>query len=166
MRLIISFLAACAVTGFVVCHSLSAAEEADPKAIVANPRRYVGKKVTIKVRFGKVNNVFRGWEDQANLNRKLKFVASPLAEIACYADRTAENERLIAGLRLGQEMTLTGYVKKGKIKARIKGERHTVKRTVKGARAYGFVVTKIESVGRAGAARGPQRRMNRRMMKW
>lgn len=165
MKLTISLLAAGAVAGFLICRSLCAAEEADPKEIVAGPKNYVGKTVTITVRFGKVNNVFRGWEDQANLNRKLKFVASPLAEIACYADRTAENEDLIAGLTTGQEMTLTGYVKKGKIEARIKGERHTVKRTVKGAEAYGFVVTKIESVGKAGAAGGPRGMMMRRMMK-
>lgn len=165
MRSFIPSLAVCVVAGFVVCNSLPAAEEANPKDIVARPKNYIGRTVTIKVRFGKVNNIFRGWEDQANLNRKLKFVASPLAEIACYADRNAENEKLIAGLKTGQEMTLTGYIKKGKITARIKGERHTVKRTVKGAEAYGFVVTKIESVGKTGAAGGPRKKMMRRMMK-
>ncbi|MEJ2746087.1 MAG: hypothetical protein P8123_10465 [bacterium] len=165
MKSFIAFVAACAVTGFVVCHSLPAAEEANPKEITASPKKYVGRTVTIKVRFGKVNNVFRGWEDQANLNRKLKFRASPLAEIACYVNRTAENEKLIAGLNVGQEMTLTGYVKRSKIKARIKGDRRTVKRTVKGAAAYAFVVTKIESVGKVGAAGGNRRRMMRRMMK-
>lgn len=165
MKPVISFLAACAVSGFVVCPFLRAAEEVDPRDIVANPKSYVGKTVTITVRFGKVNNVLRGWEDQANLNRKLKFVASPLAEIACYADRTDANEELVAGLKPGQELTLTGYVKKGKMEARIKGERHTVKRTVKGAEVYGFVVTKIEGVGEAGAGGGPRGAMMRRMMK-
>jgi len=164
MRLAIPSLAVCAVASFVVCSSLPAAEEVNPKDIVTRPKNYIGKTVTIKVRFGKVKNVFRGWEDQANLNRKLKFVASPLAQIACYANRTAENEKLIAGLKVGQEMTLTGYIKKGKISARIKGERHTVKRTVKGAEAYAFVVTKIESVGKTGAAGGSRNKM-RRMMK-
>ncbi len=164
MKLAVSFLAACAVVGFIACHSLCAAAEVDPKAIVANPKSYIGKTVTITVRFGKVNNVSRGWENQANLNRKLKFIAIPLAEIACYADRTDENEDLIASLKTGQEITLTGHIKKGKIEARIKGDRHTVKRTVTGTEVYGFVVTKIESVGEAGAGDGP-RGMMRRMMK-
>jgi hypothetical protein len=164
MRPFFSFLSACVIVGFVTCHCLNAAEEVDPKEIVTSPKDYAGKTVTIKVRFGKVNNVFRGWEDQANLNRKIKFIARPLAEIACYADKTDENEELISGLKPGQEMTLTGYIKKSKMEARVKGERHTVKRTVKGTAIYGFVVNKIESVGEAkGPAGAPG--MMRRMMK-
>ncbi len=165
MRLFFPFLSACVVMGSLSCHCLNAAQEMDPNEIIARPKDYVGKSVTIKVRFGKVINTFRGWEDQANLNRKIKFVAGPLAEIACYADRTDQNEKLISGLTRGQEMTLTGHIKKSKIEAKIKGERHTVKRTVKGAEVYGFIVTKIESIGEAGGPMGPPGMMMRRMMK-
>jgi len=165
MRSFFPFLSACVVVGFFTCDCLNAAEEVDPNEIIARPKDYVGKTVTVKVRFRKVNNVFRGWEDQANLNRKLKFISSPFAEIACYADRTDQNEELISGLKPGQEMTLTGHIKKSKMEAKIKGERHTVKRTVKGAEVYGFVVTKIESVGEAKGPMGAPGMMMRRMMK-
>ncbi|MCX6339890.1 MAG: hypothetical protein NTX71_08225 [Candidatus Aureabacteria bacterium] len=165
MRSLLSFLSACVVVGFVTCHCLNAAEEVDPKEVVTSPKDYIGKTVTIKVRFGKVNNVFRGWEDQANLNRKIKFIVSPLAEIACYADKTDENEELISGLKPGQEVTITGHIKKAKMEARVKGERHTVKRTVKGSAVYAFVVSKIESVGEAMGPGGAPGMMMRRMMK-
>lgn len=153
-----------------VCGPVRAGEEMDPGRLVANPRDYLGKTVTITVRFGKINNVFRGWEGEANLkaSSKIKFIAMPLAEIACYADKNDENEKLLGGIRPGQEMTLTGYMRKYKMEAKIKGERHTVKRTVKGSEIYGFMVKKIDEVGEAapGGPGGPGGMMprGRRMM--
>lgn len=147
-----------------------AGEEVDPGTLVADPRGHLGRTVTTTVRFGKINNVFRGWESEANLkaSTKIKFVAMPLAEIACYADKNDENEKVLGGLRPGQEVTLTGYLRKYKMEAKIKGERHTVTRTVKGAEAYGFIVKSIDEVGEASAGpmgRGgmmPRGRMMRR----
>jgi len=117
------------------------------------------------VRFGKINTIARGWEDQANLKRKIQFLVSPLAELSCYADRNDENEKTIGGLRRGQEVTLTGTVRKYKIEARVKGERHTVKRTVQGSEVYAFIVSKIESVGEVGPEGPPGMMMKRRLMK-
>lgn len=151
---------------FCVCAAsvIRAAEETDPGSIVANPKKHIGQTVTITVQFRKINNVFRGWEDQANLNNKIKFIAQPLGEIACYADKTAENEELIGGLKLGQEVTLTGAIRKYKFEAKVKGERNTVKRTVKGSEIYGFIVRKVENVGEVvgrgeGGRAGGMRRM-------
>lgn len=161
--------AAAVLAGAAVACAACAAEEIDPGTIVTNPRAYLGRTVTVTVRFGKINNIFRGWESEANLKpaTKIKFIAMPLAEIACYADKNAENEELIGGLRPGQELTVTGYVKKYKMEAKVKGERHTVKRSVQGSEVYGFVVKKIESVGEApqgrpGGMGGAGRRMMRR----
>lgn len=145
-----------------------AGEEVDPGVLVANPRGHLGKTVTVTVRFGKINNVFRGWEAEANLRAatKIKFIAMPLAEIACYADKNDKNEELLGGLRPGQEVTLTGYLKKFKHEVKVKGERRTVKRTVKGSEIYGFIVRQIEGVGEA-VPGGPGERMpgGRRMMR-
>jgi hypothetical protein len=114
------------------CRYLEAADEVDPKEIVANPREFINRTVTVKVTFVKINNVFRGWEDQANLRagKYIKFITRPLGEIACYADKTDENTELIGGLKFEQEVTLTGYIKKAKFEARVKGEHKTWKGTV------------------------------------
>jgi len=161
MRLGMSVVLLC-----VLCPILSMAEEVEPEKIVVNPREFAEKTVTTKIHFLKINNVFRGWENEANLKagRTIKFIVNPLREIACYADKTDENEKLLAGLKPGQEMTITGYIKKCKMKAEVKGERRTVKRTVQGAEMYAFVVKKIESVGEPPA--GPLTGMGgmRRMM--
>lgn len=158
-----------ALAAAAVCGSAGGGDEIDPGALVANPREYAGRTVTVTVRFGKITNVFRGWEAEANLKAgtKIKFIAMPLADIACYADKNDENEELLGGLRPGQELTLTGYIRKCKMEAKVKGERRTVKRTVKGSEIYGFIVKKIDRVGDA-AAGGPEgmpprgRRMMRR----
>lgn len=149
-------IAGSVIAGLAACGPARAEEEIDPGKVVANPRDYVGRTVTITVRFGKINNVFRGWEGEANLkaSSKIKFIAMPLAEIACYADKNDENEKLLGGIRLGQELTMTGYIRKYKIEAKVKGERRTVKRTVKGSEIYGFIVKKIDAVGES-APGGP-----------
>ncbi|MCX6353727.1 MAG: hypothetical protein NTZ78_02340 [Candidatus Aureabacteria bacterium] len=151
----------------LLCPILSMAEEVEPEKIVVNPREYAGKTVTTKVNFWKINNVFHGWENEANLKagRTIKFIANPLREIACYADKTDENEKLLAGLKPGQKLTVIGYIKKCKMKAEVKGERRTFKRTVEGAEAYAFVVKKIESVGEPPAGSLPGMGGMRRMMK-
>jgi len=142
-----------------------AAEEVDPGRIVVSPRDWVNRTATVTVRFRKINNIFRGWEEQANLkpSRYIKFIAEPLAEIACYAEKNEENESLIGSLRPGQEITLTGYIKKGKFEAQVKGERETVKRTVKGSEVYAFIVKKIESVGEEPPRGKPGMEMRRMM---
>lgn len=166
MRMISVVCAVCCMVALGACRCLHAAEEVDPGRIVASPKDYTGKTVTTTVRFMKINNVFRGWEEQANLKagRTIKFIASPLKEIACYADETDENEELLGGLKPGQELTITGYIKKGKMEAKIKGERETRKRTVKGGELYGFVVKKIENVGEAPAFGRPGIGGMRKMM--
>ena len=161
-------IAGSVIAGLAACGGPARAEEEiDPGRVVANPRDYVGRTVTVTVRFGKINNVFRGWEGEANLkaSAKIKFVAMPLAEIACYADKNDENEKLLGGLRPGQELTMTGYIRKYKMEAKVKGERRTVKRTVKGSEIYGFIVKRIDEVGES-APGGPGGMMprGRRMM--
>lgn len=167
------FIAAalCVIAGLAVCGPAGAGDEVDPGMLVANPRGFLGRTVTTTVRFGKISNVFRGWEGEANLkaSTKIKFIAMPLAEIACYADKSDENGKLLGGLRPGQEVTLTGYLRKYKMEARVKGERRTVTRTVKGSEIYGFIVKKIEEVGEApggppgrGGTGMPRGRMMRR----
>jgi|LAHU01.1.fsa_nt_gb hypothetical protein len=160
--------AACAAAILAAGGAARGAEETDPAGLVANPRGHIGRTVTITVRFGKIHNVFRGWEAEANLKAatKIKFTAMPLAEIACYADKNDRNAELLGGLRPGQEVTLTGHLKKFRIEARIKGERHTVKRSVKGSEVYGFIVQRIEEVGEEppGGPRGGMPR-GRRMMR-
>jgi hypothetical protein len=148
------------------CRYLEAADEVDPKEIVANPREFINRTVTVKVTFVKINNVFRGWEDQANLRagKYIKFITRPLGEIACYADKTDENTELIGGLKFEQEVTLTGYIKKAKFEARVKGEHKTWKGTVKGSEVYAFVVKKIENVGEA-PEKGAPGMLMRRMMR-
>lgn len=166
MRSRFRLLGVCALIGLMTASGASAAEEVDPGRIVASPRDWVNRTATIRVRFGKINNVFHGWEEQANLkpSRYIKFIVAPLAEIACYAEKTDENEKLLGGLRPGQEITLTGRIRKEKFEARVKGERTTVKRTVKGSEVYAFVVSKIESVGEA-PSEGPRGMGMRRMMR-
>ncbi|NLW95246.1 MAG: hypothetical protein GXY35_11725 [Chlamydiae bacterium] len=154
--------AACAAAILATGGGARGAEETDPAGLVANPRGFVGRTVTITVRFGKINNVFRGWEAEANLkaSTKIKFAAMPLAEIACYAEKNDRNAELLGGLRRGQEVTLTGHLKKFRLETKIKGERRTVKRSVKGSELYGFIVQRIEEIGEAPPG-GPGGRMPR-----
>jgi hypothetical protein len=149
---------------FVFCTNVSASQDVDPAQIVASPQDYVGKSVRVKVLFNKIHNVYRGWEEEANLkqDRTIKFTARPLNEMACYADKTDGNEKILGGLRRGQEMVLTGHVKKCKVEARIKGERETVKRRIKGPAVYVFIVSEIESVGETPPPRFPGMRQRRR----
>lgn len=57
-------------------------------------------------------------------------------------------------------MTLTGHLKKFRLETKIKGERRTVKRSVKGSELYGFIVQRIEEIGEAPPG-GPGGRMPR-----
>ncbi|MDD5555991.1 MAG: hypothetical protein PHN82_01950 [bacterium] len=154
MKALIAAAALCAGGCMLVPGGLGAAEETDPGRIVANPGSFINRNVTITVGFGKISNVFHGWEGEANLNRKIKFLVQPLGRIACYADQTRENEKLLGNLSPGQELTITGNVRKYKFEAKIKGERRTVKRTVKGSEIYGFIVRKIDRVGAAPGGSG------------
>ncbi|MCX6356761.1 MAG: hypothetical protein NT045_02620 [Candidatus Aureabacteria bacterium] len=140
-----------------------AAEAIDPGQIVVNPKGFVGKEVTITVRFGKIEARRLGWESEANLGqgKKIKFIVAPLKEIACYADTTKDNQEEIGSLARGQELVLTGRIRKYKATAKVKGEERTIHRTVKGMEIYAFIVSRIESVGDAPQGLMPGMKMRR-----
>jgi hypothetical protein len=142
---------ACLSFALSCCPFAKAAESPEASQIVVSPEKYVGRQVTITVQFMKINNRFLGWEEQANLKqeRLIKFNAAPLGEIACYADKSPDNEKTIGGLKKGQEIEITGTMREYDMEARVKGEKRTVTRKVKGPEIHAFIVKKIESVGEA-----------------
>lgn len=154
----------------VFCSHMDAAEQVDASQLIVSPDKYAGRTVKITVRFNKINTLFRGWEDQANLkqSRKIKFMAIPLGEIACYADKTDANEEILGKLKRGQDLTISGYLKKCKMETKIKvngdGPRRdrTVKREIKGSAIFVFIVKKIDSVGEAPSGRFPGMGRDRR----
>ncbi len=159
MRSFIVLVIACIVACVPPRPSIGAYQEVEPGQLIMSPEDYVGRYITIRVKFIKIRNVYRGWEEQANLkqDRTIKFIAAPLNEIPCYANKTNENEEIFGKLRRGQELVISGHIKKCKMESRIKGERRTVKRKVKGPRVYVFMVKKVESVGEAPSGRFPRR---------
>lgn len=165
MKLMVMWVSLC-LAAALLAGSAAAYEKVEAGVIVMSPEDYVGRYVTMTVRFGKVDNVYRGWEEQANLkqDRTIKFSVSPLSKIACYADRVPDNEKLIGGLSPGQELVVSGYVKKCKMERKTKHEGGTKKSSTKGVNIYVFVVKKIESVGEA-AAPSAGRGMGRRRRK-
>lgn len=165
MKLMVMWVSLC-LAAALLAGSAAAYEKVEPGVIVMSPEDYVGRYVTIDVVFGKVSNRYEPWEEQANLkqDRTIKLIVSPLSEIVCYADKVPDNEKAIGGLRPGQKLVLSGYIKKCRREVKVKGERETVKRTAKGGERYVFMVKKIESVGEAAppsAERGMGRRRRR-----
>jgi len=146
-----------AVFAFTAFPRLAAAAEADPARIALDPDAYVGKAVTVAVKFSKIDNGHEPWEEQANLkaSRMLKFTAVPLAEIRCYADRTRLNMEALAGLKKGTRLILSGVVRRYRAKVKVTshrkdkatGKRRTVERVEKGRVRYAFIV---ETIARAG----------------
>jgi hypothetical protein len=127
-----------------------AAQEISPGLLVSSPGSYGGRNVTIAVTFEQIESRFLPWEESENLapNRKIKFSVKPLGEISCFADRNLKNEKILGTLQAGQEITLDGYLKKGKkeFKTKVKGEYLDRKETIKtGKDFYYFVVKQIET---------------------
>ena len=157
MKLLVLPVSVCFILVCFACQPLGAYEEVAPGQLVTSPEDYVGRYVTIKVNFGKIDNVYQPWEHSANLkqDKTIKLFVTPLREISCYADKIPDNEKALGALSPGQELTISGYIKKCKAtrKVKVDGERGsgTVKTKVKGADRYVFIIKKIDSVGEAAA---------------
>lgn len=136
--------------------ALARAEEvmkADPARIVVDPDAYIGKPVTVAVKFLRIEKDRERWEKQSNLNSStvIKFRVSRLREVNCYATRTQRNTAALAGLTKGTKLVLAGAVKKYRTKvvteyeAAEKGHRRVreVVRTVRGHVRYAFLVDSI-----------------------
>lgn len=148
MRIFAVAVSICVLLGLFPCRIVNASEAVEPGQIVMSPEDYVRRDVSINVVFQKINNRYEPWEEQANLrqDRTIKFNVSPLNEIACYADKVPDIEKVLGSARKGQQFVLSGYLKKCKREVKVKGERDTYKRTAKGGERYVFIVKKVESV--------------------
>ena len=144
-----------AVFALAALPRVEAALDADPALIVVSPDAYVGKAVTVEVKFAKIDNGSEPWEEQANLkaSSKIKFTAAPLAEIKCYASRTPRNMEVIEGLKKGKKLILTGAIRRYRMEVKTThhqmvtatGRRRTVEREEKGRirTRYAFIVESI-----------------------
>jgi len=138
---------------FAALPRLDAAVDAHASRIVVDPDAYVGKAVTITVKFSKLDNSHESWEEQANLKAStmIKFTAGRLGDIKCYVARTQRNMEALAGLTKGKKLILTGTVRRYRTKVistyDVTGGRHgavrDVKRTVRGRVRYAFMVESI-----------------------
>jgi hypothetical protein len=146
-----------AVFTFAAFLRLAAAAEADPARIALDPDAYVGKAVTVTVKFSKIDNGREPWEEQANLksSRMVKFTAVPLAGIKCYVDRTRLNMEALGGIKKGTRLVLSGAVRRYRARVKVTlhrkdkatGKRRTVERTEKGRVRYAFIVETIARTG-------------------
>lgn len=105
------------ITACIVLAGLTRAEavgEADPARIAAEPEAYVGRAVTVAVKFSKIDNGRDPWEEQGDLktSRVIKFTTSSLGGVKCYANRTPRNMEALTKLKKGKRLILTGAVKK------------------------------------------------------
>jgi hypothetical protein len=131
----------------------AAAGEADPARIVVDPDAYLGRPVTVAVKFLKIEQGREHWEEQANLNEAtmIKFRVTHLGEIRCYAPRTQRNTAALTGLARGTRVVLAGVVKRFRTKVVTKYEvtgkghrrKREVVRTVRGQVRYSFIVDSI-----------------------
>jgi hypothetical protein len=132
-----------------------AIEEADPARIVAEPEAYAGRAVTVAVNFLKIDNGRDPWEEQGDLKtaRVIKFTASSLGGMKCYADRTPRNMDALTGLKKGGKLILSGAVRRYRpaVKATydVKGGRRGVMREDE-SKEYGqaLYVFMVESIAR------------------
>lgn len=110
-----------AASAMLAALAIGAVEEADPARIAAGPEAYVGKAVTLAVKFSKIDNGRDPWEEQGDLktSRVIKFTASPLGGMKCYADRTPRNMDALTGLKKGERLILTGAVRRYKPAVRV-----------------------------------------------
>jgi hypothetical protein len=143
----------------------------DAASIAADPEAHAGERVTVAVKFQRIDTGRDPWEEQGDLkaSRVIKFTVAPFGSLKCYAARTDRNIEALARLKRGGGITLTGSVRKyrpavradfdvsgpggGRGRGRPEGKKrrrwywHRPDRILRGAERCVFMVDSIERAG-------------------